>query len=51
MVLRAHDVSYTGRGAASNLKGTCGKAGGPTRTTNEMFKHLGDKGLELFAVL
>src|ERR1700722_1486732 len=31
--------------------GPTGKAGGPSCTMNEMIKHLGEKGLELFAVL
>ena len=35
--------------AVSN--GPTGKAGGPSHTTKEMIKHLGEKGLELFAVL
>ena len=32
-------------------QGPVGKAGGPTCITNEMIKHLGDQGLELFVVL
>jgi hypothetical protein len=32
-------------------QGPTGKAGGPTCITNDMIKHLGGQGLELFAVL